>query len=182
MVHARGEKVHEETGVYLSTWGPCNGVSHCIGYMKAGLMMHSISKTVGFVHFSSILKAIVREGERVFSFAKLMEVYKKESGLSLRLFAGNWLNSTGCPNLELKHQFSKKHNQVTFWLRQENNLQDYLRLRDKLHATNKEVEYERGAKRWFLGKVKLLVYESNGLDIKTEQFQMELAPDSSTVQ
>ena len=59
---------------------------------------------------------------------------------------------------------------MTFWLRQESNLLNYLKAREKLDQTTKEVEYERGAKRWFLGKVKLLVYESNGLDIRTEQF------------
>lgn len=68
--------------------------------------MHSISKTVGFVHFTAILKEIVKgglNGEREYSFSKFMEIYKKESGLNLKGFQGNWINTTGCPIFELKH-------------------------------------------------------------------------------
>ena len=57
-----GERIADAPGAYLSGCGPTGGAPQALNYLKAGLLLASVRKTVGFVHFAAVLGALAKEG------------------------------------------------------------------------------------------------------------------------
>jgi hypothetical protein len=173
-------------------------------FVKSGLWVHFIEAKISKEYFYKILRKVLENwklkniGISTLDFKK---IFKELTGLSLRKFLKNWIDSTGWIDISCSHEYVKKNNSMNLEITQRNPFTHYL-VREKyleqqqnsgdlnihkLYSRNYlndlkmdqqweeyYVEKYRNWCRFFDQGFNIIIYETDGYLIKGETKDIEL--------
>jgi hypothetical protein len=162
-------------------------------YLKSTIVLHLLESHVEKIFVQKALKNIINErlknGYNI-SSEKFIKIFKTNCGINLKNFMSLWIFKTGMLDLSVDYNYNKKTNSIDVQINQspvgkkyfEKNPyfklpfmnQSTLEFLDKIDKRICVVDFKTRPVRWFDVNFNLLIYQTNGIEIKKETHQIKM--------